>query len=90
MLRKSLLVLAIATALAACSKEAKEPAKPGAETSAKADGKDPKDKRPSQLQVASEDVLTVQSDTLSSGPVVDGHRFDQQSPAPPVRARVIS
>jgi RND family efflux transporter MFP subunit len=73
MLRKSLLVLAIATALAACSKEAKEPAKPGSETSARADGKDaPKDKRPSQLQVAQEDVLTIQSDTLASGPVVTG------------------
>ncbi len=72
MLRKTLLVLAIASALAACSKEAKEPAKPGAET-AQAGGKsDPKDKRPSQLQVAPEDVLTVQSDTLSSGPVVTG------------------
>jgi membrane fusion protein (multidrug efflux system) len=72
MLRKTLLVLAIASALAACSKEAKEPAKPGAET-AQAGGKsDPKDKRPTQLQVAPEDVLTVQSDTLSSGPVVTG------------------
>ena len=69
MLRKTLLVLAVATALAACSKEAKEPAKPGAEASAKAD---PKDKRPTQLQVAPEDVLTVQSDTLTSGPVVTG------------------
>ena len=69
MLRKTLLVLAIASALAACSKEAKEPAKPGAETSAKADSKD---KRPTQLQVAPEDVLTVQSDTLTSGPVVTG------------------
>jgi RND family efflux transporter MFP subunit len=69
MLRKTLLVLAIASALAACSKEAKEPAKPGAETAAKADAKD---KRPTQLQVAPEDVLTVQSDTLSSGPVVTG------------------
>ncbi|SFC54639.1 efflux RND transporter periplasmic adaptor subunit [Massilia yuzhufengensis] len=73
MLRKSLLVLAIATALAACSKEAKEPAKPGAETSAKLDAKgDPKDKRPSQLQVAPEDVMTIRSDTLASGPVVTG------------------
>ena len=69
MLRKSLLVLAIATALAACSKESKEPAKPGAEATAKADAKD---KRPTQLQVAPEDVLTIQSDTLSSGPVVTG------------------
>jgi RND family efflux transporter MFP subunit len=69
MLRKSLLVLAIASALVACSKESKEPAKPGEQTAAKAD---PKDKRPSQLKVASEDVLTIQSDTLSSGPVVTG------------------
>ncbi|MGH8854755.1 MAG: efflux RND transporter periplasmic adaptor subunit, partial [Telluria sp.] len=72
MLRKTLLVLAVATALAACSKEAKEPAKPGAD-SAQLDPKaGPKDKRPSQLQVAPEDVLTIQSDTLASGPVVTG------------------
>jgi RND family efflux transporter MFP subunit len=72
MLRKSLLVLAIASALVACSKESKEPAKPGAQT-AQADGKGgPKDKRPSQLQVAPEDVMTVQNDTLTSGPVVTG------------------
>jgi RND family efflux transporter MFP subunit len=72
MLRKTLLVLAMASALAACSKESKEPAKPGQET-AQAGAKDgPKDKRPSQLQVAPEDVLTVQSDTLTSGPVVTG------------------
>jgi membrane fusion protein, multidrug efflux system len=61
MLRKSLLVLAIATALAACSNDAKEPAKA-----------DAKDKRPAQLKVASEDVLTIQSATLASGPVVTG------------------
>ncbi|RLM52772.1 biotin/lipoyl-binding protein, partial [Halobellus sp. Atlit-31R] len=71
MLRKSLLVLAIASALVACSKESKEPAKPGQQTAQAGKG-DPKDKRPSQLQVAPEDVLTVQSDTLTSGPVVTG------------------
>lgn len=69
MLRKSLLVLAIATALAACSKE---PAKPGAEGAPQAAKADSKDKRPTQLQVAPEDVLTIQSDILSSGPVVTG------------------
>lgn len=71
MLRKTLLVLAIATALAACSKESKEPAKPGQETAQTGKG-GPQDKRPSQLLVAPEDVLTIQSDTLSSGPVVTG------------------
>ncbi|MEW6763982.1 MAG: efflux RND transporter periplasmic adaptor subunit [Pseudomonadota bacterium] len=69
MLRKTLLVLALASALAACSKE---PAKPGAEGAPQAAKADSKDKRPTQLQVAPEDVLTIQSDTLSSGPVVTG------------------
>ncbi|UVW30029.1 efflux RND transporter periplasmic adaptor subunit [Massilia sp. H6] len=59
MLRTSLLVLAIATALAACGKDSKDSA-------------EFKDKRPSQLKVASEDVLTIQSGTLNSGPVVTG------------------
>lgn len=61
MLRKPLLVLAIASALVACGKE---PAKgPGAQA---------KDNKPTQLTVAPEDVLTVQSDSISSGPVVTG------------------
>jgi len=61
MLRKPLLVLAIASALVACGKE---PAKgPGAQA---------KDNKPTQLTVAPEDVLTVQSDAISSGPVVTG------------------
>ncbi|MEH6437303.1 efflux RND transporter periplasmic adaptor subunit [Massilia sp. DD77] len=61
MLRKPLLVLAIASALVACGKE---PAKgPGAEA---------KDNKPTQLTVAPEDVLTVQTDSISSGPVVTG------------------
>lgn len=72
MLRKTLLVLALASALAACSKESKEPAKPGQETAQAGAKGEAKDKRPSQLQVAPEDVLTVQSDTLTSGPVVTG------------------
>jgi len=72
MLRKTLLVLALASALAACSKESKEPGKPGQETAQAGAKGGPKDKRPSQLQVAPEDVLTVQSDTLTSGPVVTG------------------
>ncbi|VXB15825.1 efflux RND transporter periplasmic adaptor subunit [Massilia sp. 9I] len=72
MLRKSLLVLAIASALVACSKESKEPAKPGEQTAQAGAKGEAKDKRPSQLQVAPEDVMTVQNDTLTSGPVVTG------------------
>jgi RND family efflux transporter MFP subunit len=61
MLRKPLLVLAIASALVACGKE---PAKgPGAQA---------KDNKPTQLTVAPEDVLTVQNDSISSGPVITG------------------
>ena len=73
MLRHTLLVLAIASALAACNKEAKDPAK----ADGKADGKataaaDQKDTRPSQLLVAPQDLLTVSNDSLSSGPVITG------------------
>jgi len=67
MLRNTLIVLAIASALAACSKEAKDPAKPDGKTSASA-----KDTKPSQLLVAPQDLLTVSSDALASGPVITG------------------
>lgn len=60
MLRNTLLVLAMASALAACGKQANDP---------KAEAKDNK---PSQLLVAPQDLLTVQSDALASGPVVTG------------------
>jgi RND family efflux transporter MFP subunit len=69
MLRKTLLVLAIASALAACGKGSKEPAKPDTAT-AQADAK--KDGKPVQLLVQPEDVLTVQSNSLASGPVITG------------------
>lgn len=69
MLRNTLLVLAIASALAACSKEAKDPAKPGSNATAQARQNDGK---PSQLLVAPEDLLTVRSDALASGPVITG------------------
>jgi len=69
MLRNTLLVLAIASALAACSKEAKDPAKPGSNATAQAKQNDGK---PSQLLVAPEDLLTVRSDALASGPVITG------------------
>lgn len=76
MLRKTILVLAIASALAACSKDAKEPAKPGASATAtaeaKGDKKGGKDAAPVQLSISPEDLLTIQSNSLASGPVVTG------------------
>ncbi len=72
MLRTSILVLAIAASLGACSKDAKEPAKPGATADAK-DGKDGKPAAaPVQLLISPEDLITVQSNSLASGPVVTG------------------
>lgn len=68
MLRKTLLVLAIASALAACGKADKDPAKPAAATQADAG----KDGKPVQLLVSPEDVLTVQSNALASGPIITG------------------
>jgi RND family efflux transporter MFP subunit len=68
MLRKTLIFLAIASALAACGKHDKEPAKPDA--TAQKDGK--QDAKPVQLLVSSEDVLMVQSNALASGPVITG------------------
>jgi RND family efflux transporter MFP subunit len=66
MLRKTFLVLAIASALVACGKGQKDPAKP-------ADGKTAQaDKAPKSLLVSPEDLLTVQSNNLSSGPVITG------------------
>jgi RND family efflux transporter MFP subunit len=62
MLRKTVLVLAIATALAACGKGAKDPAQAANQ----------KDAKPVQLLVAQEDLLTVQSNALVSGPVITG------------------
>ncbi|MES2320084.1 MAG: efflux RND transporter periplasmic adaptor subunit [Pseudomonadota bacterium] len=62
MLRKTILVIAIATALAACSKGPKE-----------ADKKDGKDAKPAvQLSISPEDTLTLQPNALASGPVVTG------------------
>lgn len=68
MLRKTLFVLAIAAALSACGK-GKDAPKPDS-TAAQADGK--KDAKAVQLLVAPEDVLTVQSAALASGPVITG------------------
>ncbi len=61
MLRKTFLVLAIASALAACNKGPKE-----------GDKKDSKEEAPKVLSISPEDILTVQSNSLASGPVVTG------------------
>lgn len=70
MLRKTIIFLAIASALSACGKHDKEPAKPDAAT-AQADGKQ-QDGKAVQLLVAPEDVMTVQSSALANGPVITG------------------
>ena len=69
MLRKTLLALAIASALVACGKSAKEPEK-GASASASATAA--KDETKVTLQMSPEDTLTIQSDALASGPVITG------------------
>jgi membrane fusion protein (multidrug efflux system) len=61
MLRKTILVIAIGVALAACNKGPKE-----------ADKKDGKDKPAVQLSISPEDTLTLQTNALASGPVVTG------------------
>ncbi|MCG2586167.1 efflux RND transporter periplasmic adaptor subunit [Massilia sp. TS11] len=64
MLRKTLFVLAIASALAACGKKDGPAASGSASASANA--------KAVQLQVAAEDVTAVQSASIASGPVVTG------------------
>jgi membrane fusion protein (multidrug efflux system) len=61
MLRKTLLVLALGAALAACNKGPKG-----------ADKKDGKAEELKVLSISPEDILTVQSNALASGPVVTG------------------
>lgn len=65
MLRKTLLVLAVASALTACGKDSKEPAKAGADKKASATVE-------RQLLISPEDLLTIQSNALASGPVITG------------------
>jgi RND family efflux transporter MFP subunit len=73
MLRKTLLALAIASALVACGKSAKEPEKAGASASASATaGKDEKKEPMVTLQMSPEDILKVESNALASGPVITG------------------
>ncbi|WP_028102942.1 efflux RND transporter periplasmic adaptor subunit [Pseudoduganella violaceinigra] len=73
MLRKTLLAIAVASALVACGKSDKAPeaGKASASATAEAKGKG-EDKKLATLQVSSEDLVTVESNALSSGPVVTG------------------
>lgn len=71
MSRKTLLVLAVASAvlsLAACNKGGSEPSKNSASASAATKTAEKSDK----IIVASEDILNLQSNALASGPVVTG------------------
>lgn len=61
MLRKTLVALAVASALVACGKSTKAPDKAGKDGKAAV-----------TLQVAPEDLLTVESNALASGPVITG------------------
>lgn len=75
MLRKTLLAIAVASALVACGKSDKAPEAGKASASATADAKGKgkgDDKKLATLQVASEDLVTVESNALASGPVVTG------------------
>ncbi len=64
MLRKTLIVLAIASSLVACGKFGKQDGKATASAGDK--------KASPQLLISPEDVITMQSNSLSSGPVVSG------------------
>ena len=61
MLRNTLIALAVATSLVACGKP------PGADGAAKGE-----EKKTTKLLIAPEDLLTVHSDALASGPVITG------------------
>ena len=65
MLRKTLFVLAIASALTACGKESKDPGKGGKGAKEQAGAA-------VNLLVSPEDLLTIQSNALASGPVITG------------------
>ncbi|AZP11639.1 efflux RND transporter periplasmic adaptor subunit [Undibacterium parvum] len=79
MLRKTLIALAITATLAACSHEKEKDPKSGeASASASAvaekasDDKSKAEKPAPKLLIAAEDIMTVQSNALASGPVVTG------------------
>ena len=64
MLRKTLLALAVAAALAACGKSAQTPDQAASASASAA--------KTASLLIAPEDLLTVESNALASGPVITG------------------
>jgi len=72
MLRKTLLAFAIASALAACGKEPAKGTDKAADKAASAPAAKADDKQAPALSVAPEDLVTVSSNALASGPVVTG------------------
>jgi len=70
MLRKTLVALAIASALVACGKPAPDGDKAADGTPAA--GAKGADKKQPRLLVSAEDLLTVQSNSLAAGPVITG------------------
>ena len=64
MLRKIFIVLAIASALVACSNESKQPKQPAKANASATVERD--------LLIAPEDLVTIQSNALASGPVITG------------------
>ena len=71
MLRKTVRAVAVAIALAACGKGAKEPDQTGAGAIAGKGAEASKEPDP-LLLISAEDLLTVQSNALASGPVITG------------------
>ena len=71
MLRKTLIAFAVASALVACGKSDKAPEAGKASASATAGAK-ADDKKLATLQIAPEDLVTLETNALASGPVITG------------------
>ena len=71
MLRKTLIAFAVASALVACGKSDKAPEAGKAGASATAGAK-ADDKKLATLQIAPEDLVTLETNALASGPVITG------------------
>ncbi|MGO4382388.1 efflux RND transporter periplasmic adaptor subunit [Pseudoduganella sp. RAF19] len=72
MLRNTLIALAVASALVACGKSDKAPEKASASASAQASDKGGDAKTAEKLLLSPEDLMTVESNAMASGPVITG------------------